>query len=285
MAEKMEPTNNFRELMAKYGANIFYDKWKVRARTDNLFLAGWPKNPEAELAMLEARMRKGLVTKEVVEAARQKISDATTLNVVEETEKASDKSTCAFKRVTEKDLEDYPTLKAEHLGAIYIESRQIKAGLREAATTLGKTQTDWGTKQVIQHAMFARGLEIPDFIFFYRDGRLMQPDGLAQMVAHIVGPQGPRSTIKIHEYVSPNTIFEFEIWRAASGNTMKIDERDLVNFLVLCENNGWGASRSQGFGRVEILSMEQTEKVESPIYEKRKPRAKGKKAEAEETEE
>jgi hypothetical protein len=280
--DKTGPVNSFQELMKKYGADQLYEKWVITCQTANKMLAGWPKNAEAELAMLEARARKGLVTQEVVDAAKARIAEAATKDPAVETEAASDKSTCVFKVVDDDRIAQDPTLEPFR-GAIFVESRQIKAGLREAATTLGKTVSDWGSKQVIQHAMFARGIDHPDAIFFYRDGKILKgPDGTETMVAHITGPQGPRSTIKIHEYVAPGAEFKFELRRAASGNTVKVSEKDLVFFLTLCQDNGWGASRSQGFGRVEIVGMKQTAKVETPIYEKKARTAgKGKKADAE----
>lgn len=281
--DKTGPVNSFQELMKKYGADQLYEKWVVTCRTANKMLAGWPKNAEAELAMLEARMRKGLVTQEVVDAAKARISSASSVDPAVETEAASDKSTCVFKTVDEDRIAQDPTLEP-FKGSIFIESRQIKAGLREAATTLGKTVADWGSKQVIQHAMFARGIDHPDCIFFYRDGHILKgADATETMVAHITGPQGPRSTIKIHEYVAPGAEFKFELRRAASGNTVKISEKDLVFFLTLCQDNGWGASRSQGFGRVEIVGMEQTAKVDKLVYEK-KERTKGKAAKKDEAE-
>jgi hypothetical protein len=166
---------------------------------------------------------------------------------------------------------------------IFIESRQIKAGLREAATTLGLTGVKRGSKQVVQHAMFAVGPENDDRIYFYRDKKILTEfEGEEQMVAHITGPQGPRSTIKIHEYVSAGAEFHFQIWRASAGNTVKVTERDLHILLTLCQRNGWGASRSQGFGRVKILNCIQIEEGERVYALKdtedkpRKPR-KGKK--------
>jgi hypothetical protein len=247
---EIQGEKTFAELMTRVGAHKLYDKWIVRVRTLNQLLGGWPKNPEAELAMLEARFRKGLVKEETVEAARQAIADESSDDHQEETDKAKEKAWTGFK---DKNLD------GEEVG-IHIESRQIKAGFKEAATTLGLTISKRGTKQVMQHAMFVRGTEDPDRIFFYREKngemeQILEPDGTERMVAHVTGPQGPRSTIKFHDYILPGAIFEFELWRACSDNTIKVAEGDLIKLLTLCQDNGWGCSRSQGFGRVEILSM------------------------------
>lgn len=228
-----------------------YDIYRFKARTENKLLGGRPKDPHMELAMLQARYNKGLIKEETYQAAIQAVQDGSSTSPEEENEKAKLKSWTGF-------LSDD--------NGIFINTNQLKAGIKEAASALFLTKTFPGSKQVLQHALFVRGLEHPDKVYFYRQPlsaseppreRITAPDGYEQLIAHLVGPQGPRSTIKFHDFVNPDSYFEFEVW-VAEPKKGRVDLSFLATSLKLCENNGWGCSRSQGYGRVKILTIEQT---------------------------
>lgn len=249
----------FEELLKEHKVQI-YHKFLIKAKTENRLLGGWPKNPSTELAMLEARANKGLVKPETVEEARSRIQQASSDNPEEETEKARMKAWTGFK--------------SDEVG-IYMESRQVKAGFKETATTLGLTATHRGVRQVLQHSFFARGTKHPDRIYLRRspsddaDSILQEPDGYEELVAHVIGPQGPRSTIKLHDFVEPDTYFDFEIW-FADPKEGRMNEKFLAHCMALAQENGFGCSRSQGYGRVKFLTIEK-------IADGKLPKAPGKK--------
>jgi len=272
----MEAT--FAELLKKHNISI-YTKYLIRMETANKLLGGWPKDPAIELAMLEARFKKGLVKGDTVEKAREAVQEASSDDHEEETEKANLKSSTGFRS------DDH---------GIYIESRQLKAGFKEAASTLGLTVSHRGVRQILQHSFFVRGVENADRVYLYRngndlkkqEGRLDEADGFEQLIAHVIGPQGPRSTIKFHEFVEPGTCFEFEIWFADPKDN-RMNEKFLAFCLELAQDNGFGCSRSQGFGRVKVLTVEQLQEGSLPksptrtkADEKKKTKAEEKKAKA-----
>jgi CRISPR/Cas system CSM-associated protein Csm4 (group 5 of RAMP superfamily) len=244
----------FEELMEKHEVQIF-TKYKIKAEAANKLLGGWPKDPATELAMLEARFKKGLVKEETVEKARLAVAEASSDDHEEETEKAKLKAWTGFKS------DD---------NGIYIESRQIKAGFREVSKTLEFTR-GWSNLQVFQHALFAKGLVDADKIYFYGedDKRIVEPHGHEQMIAHVMTMQGPRSTIKFHDYVNPGTKFSFEVW-ISDPQKNRFDEKYLANCLMLAQDNGFGCSRSQGHGRIKVLTIELLAEGTIPTIGKKK---------------
>jgi hypothetical protein len=262
------------DLLKKHDVSI-YTKFRVDVELSNKFLGGWPKDPAVELAMLEARFKRGLVREDIVEAARQNVAEQASEDHEEETEKANTKAQTGFRSDDE---------------GIYIESRQIKAGFKECAQVLGLTQTHRGVRQVMQHSFFACGTEDYDKIRFYRDGKTLRvaddvmdkdmdmvvdADGSEQLIAHVIGPQGPRSTIKFHDYILPGATFSFIIM-FADPKEGRMNEKFLAYCLELAQENGFGCSRSQGFGRIKVLRIQQLQSGSLP-----KPKAKPTKKKAE----
>jgi len=261
----------FEELVREHDVNI-YTKYKVTMVTANRLLGGWPKHPESELAMLEARHRKGLVKDETVEAARARVQEMSSDDDIEESEKAKLKSWTGFKAEPDK-------IEPEGHG-IFLETRQLKAGFKETATVLGLTNVHRGVRQILQHSFFIRGCEHPDRVYLYDKGhkeadrkRLVEPDGHEETVAHVIGPQGPRSTIKFHDYVEPGTYIEFEIW-FADPKDKRMSEEFLTYCMQLAQDNGFGCSRSQGFGRVKFLTVEELQKGSLPKPKTKAPKTK-----------
>ena len=285
---------SFRELMAKHGFENPYDIWRVKCRAVHKILGGWPKNSETELAMLEARQRRGLVREETVVALKEKIKAEATADEEQAATEAMEKAWTGFK---------------EDKTGIYIETRQVKACLREVAFTVGLT-SNWSWKQVLQHTTFVRGnnwdetwlpamlamaedspcgedleLHAGERVYFQRGGKtLTMPEGTEKMIAHIIGQQGPRSTIKFHDFVYPGVEFEFDLMRAASAKTRALfTEKDIVGAFVYMQNNGLGCSRSQNHGWFEVLTMTQTQEGQFLLdpkdgKPKKEPAKKGKKS-------
>lgn len=257
---------DFQEAVKGYDVRIF-DRYEVEIETLNKFLGGWPKDPSIELTMLESRHKKGKVPDEVMEAAREKVKEAASSDPEEETEKANLKAWTGFK--------------SDDAGLI-IESRQIKAGFKETATVMGLTNVLRGTKNILQHLFFIRGLYHPDLIHMYRDGEIItDPDGFEQLIAHVTTAQGPRSTIKFHDYLDPGVRFKFEVW-FNDPQSRRVNEEFVIHCLNLCQDNGFGCSRSQGYGRVKILTIKKLAEGTLLSSKRTKEDAAKKKAEAEE---
>jgi len=242
----------FQAVLASMIENGVFDKWRVVCETHNRLLGGWPKGVDATLAMLAARVKSGVVDPAVLKAFKERLAgEEKTL------EKASEEAVEAGATGFQSD---------EH--GIYLRAIQLKAGLREVGITLGFCSS-YGWRDKLNHGLTIRGDSsrggVFDRIYLYRrepDGEerltnLKEPDGEERLVAHVVTRQGPRSTIKFHEAVEPGTLFSFEVWRAAGPCAKDLPFKDLCMMLELLQENGLGCSRSQQFGKIKILTIEQ----------------------------
>lgn len=142
---------------------------------------------------------------------------------------------------------------------LYIESRQVKAMLKESVNTLyphgsGK----WGSRKTVgkdgaekdtggkgAKSFFAERVFVdPDHIYLGRS----EPDGVELFIGHVMGPKGPQSTLTYHEYVERATIeFEVKVLRD------EIRREHWSDVWAHAQENGLGALRSQGFGRFDLV--------------------------------
>lgn len=247
---------DFQKLVEKIETEL-YDEYLIQFRTDNKLLGGWPKNPIEELALLKARFNQGLIREETYQAALDAVQEQSSDDPEAETESAKLRAWTGF-RTDEK--------------GIYIGSRQVKAAMRESASVLGLIANTRGSKQIVQHAFFAYGTEQRDCVRMYREPYgtqdrtlVMQPDGYEQLVAHVIGPQGPRSTIKFHDFVE-DVYFECRLLVSDYKGRVKMD-RYIAPLLVHMQKNGLGCSRSQGYGRLQLIDCDQvgTAKVTTKV--------------------
>lgn len=138
----------------------------------------------------------------------------------------------------------------DHEGFLCIWHGNIKALLRECATTLAYTQLKHssakgkchpGGRQTFQHGLHIDPLR-PRFL---RDGKpLKAADGQLDRVQHVSDKAGTRSVLGRYEFLDKVSL-EFEISWMANG-CFKL--KHLQGLLKLAEKDGLGASRSQGFG-------------------------------------
>lgn len=140
---------------------------------------------------------------------------------------------------------------------LYIESRQVKAMLKESVNILfagdrwGRTKK--GPRSYTAERLFVR----PDRIHLGR----MEPDGVDMVIGHVTGPQGPRSTLGYHEYVEQASIeFTVDSTDATPGGkgapTDCIDPDHWPLIWMHAEANGLGALRSQGHGQFAVTAFE-----------------------------
>jgi hypothetical protein len=131
---------------------------------------------------------------------------------------------------------------------LYIESRQIKAGLRESVNILFAGERVGPTKKGAKAYFVERVFVNPDHIYLDR----MEPDGVDMVVGHVTGPQGPRSTLGYHEYVK-DALVEFDVLVVHDC----IQPEWWQKIWPHMQENALGALRSQGLGRFDIISWEQ----------------------------
>lgn len=210
---------------------------RVEVQVRDKLLAGKPANLDAANAMLKARgLEDKMETAEMITdpVARQEAADKI----------AKDEGLCEFSR-------------REGKPGIWMPSNNIKAGLKENWSVLGLRVAVRGSRGALAEGLFVSGpnpatTEERDWIYLGE-----KPDGVYTAVAHTTGPSGPVSSIKRHEYVTkPKVVFEVMITQVANVSD-KISDDEFAQTLVHFAEHGLGACRSQGFGKFDVVSVEE----------------------------
>lgn len=126
---------------------------------------------------------------------------------------------------------------------LFIESRQVKAMIKECAVTLSLTKEVRGLRQHLVYGTFVK----PDRIYLGVD----EPTGTMEVVGQVQSPRGPRSILKKVDYVQGPEI-EFEIWTLLNG---KLSGEYLRRVLELGQESGLGAMRTQGYGQFDVIGF------------------------------
>lgn len=136
---------------------------------------------------------------------------------------------------------------------LYIEGRQLKACLKEAASIAaneGKITTKrWGNPDNDNYRKGIKGW-FPEHVFVMEDRLhlgVTEPDGVMQRFVHV---DGRPSAISYEEYVE-NASFEFTV-----ETDHEFTDEQWAAIWLTAERQGVGASRSQGFGRYEVVRWE-----------------------------
>jgi len=123
---------------------------------------------------------------------------------------------------------------------LYVEARQVKAMLKESTNILFGGDR-WGATRKGPKSFLAERVFIePDRLWL----GVPEPSGVELMIGHLSGPTGPRSTLGYHEYVE-RPVVEFEVLAVRDS----ITPEQWADIWVHAQQNGFGALRSQGFGR------------------------------------
>lgn len=144
---------------------------------------------------------------------------------------------------------------------LYVESRAVKAMLKEATAILypgskaGGTEVNgdakihkWGQTGKAPSSAAAEWIFInPDHISL----GVAQPSGIDLSIGHIKGPQGPRSTLDYYEYVERPAI-EFSVMVLQD----RVPAERWPQIWRYAQEMGLGAKRSQGFGRFDVLAWD-----------------------------
>lgn len=132
-------------------------------------------------------------------------------------------------------------------GVLYVESRQIKAMLKENTSILFSDQR-WGpTKKGARSYLTERVFVKPDRIPL----GVTEPSEIHMQIGHVTGPQGKRSTLGYHEVVTGASI-HFEV--LVLDDAIKSEWWNGI--WPSAELNGLGALRSQGFGQFVVTAFE-----------------------------
>lgn len=147
----------------------------------------------------------------------------------------------------------WTTFKSDDTG-LYIETRQIKAMLKEACGASKIWTKHKGLKSRIGDALFPKGGGGPDRtrIYLKREGEVItEPDGHEETVGHVSGPRGKMSILKRKDYVEQTTI-GFELWIGNSILTHKV-----LSFLFeFGQELGLGADRSMEHGKFDTIKLD-----------------------------
>lgn len=130
---------------------------------------------------------------------------------------------------------------------LYVESRQMKAMLKESTNVLFGGER-WGATRKGPRSFVAERVFIqPDKLWL----GVPEPTGIELMIGHLTGPIGPRSTLGYHEYIEGATLaFDVLVVRDC------ITEAQWREIWVHAQENGFGALRSQGFGRFYLTKWD-----------------------------
>ena len=223
--------------------NKVYFRVRLRLKLRDRILAGIPANDD----ILDWFMEKRHMSEEAKAEFKARVEGG--LLTEDEQEEIKETSKCVFERDRDGDL--------------CVWHGNFKAMLREIFVTLGITQKApkrrgkgkdgeedksgaAGGRQTMQHGIHVDPLRVK----FMRDGKTIKvADGAIDKVKHITDASGKRSAIGRHEYVDqPEMVVEFK-WPADGV----IDEDDMKKALAVCQDDGVGACRSQGFGKFDVV--------------------------------
>lgn len=205
-----------------------YDRYAVTIAFREWLCGGTPRNQELIEAWVKARTgHDDALTKQQTAEALAALTD----------------------QVAEKSWIGFP---ADDRG-LFVWSRQVKALFREAATMLRITTQKMGSKQIFQH-----GFEIKepgtggDRLHLDRK----EADGTDESPIHVVTAQGPRTALRRMDYVTKAKL-SFEIWvlRTEAAEKRHVGKEEIVKMLAFCQENGLGASRSQGYGKFDVVEF------------------------------
>lgn len=142
---------------------------------------------------------------------------------------------------------------------VYIDSRAIKSGLRECFSVARIFTKKLGSKQIFQHGMVVDGLEHDDRIYLKRDGKhLLKADNYIERPIHPDTAQGKRSALKRADYVEQAQLeFLLRIYATDGQEKRHIGRKELEAALLLFQEDGLGADRSQCFGRFDVIELQE----------------------------
>jgi len=222
---------NFKEFQQTWQP---FDEYVVKIKVPRI-AGGIPKDPEMMETWVNA------TNKKKSEEERKKIVEATKEQMEAVTDEVCKKNGTGFK--------------SEEGKGLYIEGRQLKSMLKEAANIIkdlvpSKEEGEKGIK-ALKSKVADRVFVVEEKVFLGKT----EPDSVEDRPISVIVAQGPRTSIKRTEYVH-NVELTFTVRRLHDS---AVPEKTLYAILSYSQQIGLGAERSQGCGIFEIVSVTKTE--------------------------
>lgn len=267
--------DQIRGVFDQHEAKIYKYRYAVQLHVDHL-VGGTPSDPNVTEGWIRTKM--GLTSAEAITAAVEEVMKARPQLTAEAAldEVAKQRNLSGFKRnfttpiaqqvqrlavergvkVLNRDgvthsLRKFTQEQAEErFGELLIEGRQIKAMLKEAAMiSVGAGHIDgkgWGTTRKSMLNFLVEHMFVPaDEVLL----GVTDPTRVNQSFVHTFRGSG----IKLEEVID-DAVVDFELW---CDFDFSEKERDFfATIFVVGQQNGLGASRSQGFGRFKVTKFE-----------------------------
>jgi hypothetical protein len=228
--------------MGIFAADIWAD-YRCELTFRDKLMGGVPKDPR----IIEGWLRKKMGLAEDSEELRQmllrtlnelgaEVNEGMTFDEMVEASKAlaSVKQTNGFKV--------HPETRQ-----LCVEGRCVKAMLKEAANVWLAGQRQGPTSKGVK-AYWAEQIFVdPDFIPL----GVTEPTSVELFIGHTTGPKGRQSNLTYHEYVERPT---FDLTVRVLRDS--IPGQVWAEVWTYAEENGFGALRSQGFGRFDVVRWE-----------------------------
>lgn len=265
--------DEIRSVFAEHTKKIYKHRYAVRLHVGKL-VGGTPTSNNVAEGWIRTKM--GLTSAEAVDAAVKDVMESRKLSADEAMDAvARDRNLSGFKRrfdtpiarniqelastrgvdVLARDGQSHvhkvftPEEAAERFGELLIEGRQIKAMIKEAAMIgVGAGNIEpkgWGTTRKGMLNFLVEHLFVPE------DEVLLgvtDPSYVNQSFVHTWRGSG----IKLEEVIE-GAVIDFEVW--ADYDFEDKAPGFFATLFVVGEQNGLGASRSQGFGRFKVTKF------------------------------
>jgi hypothetical protein len=226
----------------------FFQQYEAELTFEDKLMGGVPKKPD----VIEAWIRSKAGIEDEQEVRRMVVrtlqEQGVELPDIPESANITDLTYDQVKKAAESIAGQQQTTGFKLNGdGIFIESRQIKAAIKEAVNIgfAGLPKKDlWGpTKKSPKGFTAERVFPDPSEIVLGRE----QPDGIEQVIGHIKDQHGSRSTLGYHEFALKPVI----------SFTLKVLDDSIkpewwARIWAIAELNGIGALRSQGYGRFKV---------------------------------
>jgi hypothetical protein len=210
--------------------DALYRVYRIRLVFRDRVMGGYPKNPKLIASWIKARTgHDDDITRQQVEAANEAME---------------------MQAIEDSTWTGFPS----DANGLYLETRALKAAWRESLSVLQIFVKKTGSKQIYQHAFFVEGEQHQDRVYLGR----MEPDGDLERAIHPSTPQGKRSALKRTDFVERAEItYLLKVLDTASQEKRHLGMSELRKALALMQDNGLGADRSQGFGKFDVVELEQ----------------------------
>lgn len=214
-------------VFSDYEQKVYPHRWQATLRVGEIH-GGTPTDPKKAEGWIRAKMGE-----QADEAVRRLVVDTMAERGVTADEAVSDvmdhHSLNGFKR-------DPST------GEPYLEGRCVKAMLKEAAN-IAWPKRRWGESKKGTRSYFAEHVFVPEEHIPFG---VAEPTGIDQRFVHTFRGSG----IQYEEYVD-NALLTFTVEADA-----EISHDDWAALWLRAQRNGLGASRSQGYGKFEVVGWE-----------------------------